>query len=107
MSIKITLQLSNAANFALVIHWLPCKVLELAAKAGGVVPGKLPQGKLPPRKPGDEEKIAKRTGQSSNSNGNGKTMSFYIMLACQIIAYSDFRHLVIHILNLTIAKPLA
>ena len=68
------------------------------------MPGKLPQGKLPPRSPGDEDKIAKRTGQSSNSNGNGKTMSFYILLTHPIIAYSNSRHLAICVVNLTTAK---
>ena len=60
-------------------------MLELAAKTGAIVPGKLPQGRLPPRSPGDEEKIAKRTGQSSDANGNGKTMSFYNLLALTIV----------------------
>ena len=56
-------------------------MLELAAKTGALVPGKLPQGRLPPRKPGDEEKIARRTGQSSGTNGNGKSMSLYNLWA--------------------------
>ena len=60
-------------------------MLELAAKTGALVPGKLPQGRLPPRKPGDEEKIARRTGQSSGTNGNGKTMSFYNLWAWPIL----------------------
>jgi len=47
-------------------------VLELALSTGAVVPGKQPEGKLPPRKPGDEEKIAKRLGQATSSNNNGK-----------------------------------
>ena len=61
------------------------KVLELAAKTGAIVPGTLPQGRLPPRSPGDEEKIAKRTGQSAGANGNGKTMSFYNLWAKPIL----------------------
>ena len=60
-------------------------MLELAAKTGALVPGRLPQGRLPPRSPGDEDKIAKRTGQSSGTNGNGKTMSFYNLLALTIV----------------------
>ena len=63
------------------VAFLFFKVLELAAKTGAIVPGKLPQGRLPPRSPGDEEKIAKRTGQSAGANGNGKTMSFYNLFA--------------------------
>lgn len=63
-------------DILLNIQWLPYKVQELAAKAGAVVPGKQPQGKLPPRKPGDEEKIARRLGQSASSNGNGNNMHF-------------------------------
>ena len=47
-------------------------MLELALSTGAVVPGKQPEGKLPPRKPGDEEKIAKRLGQATSSNNNGK-----------------------------------
>ena len=47
-------------------------MLKLAAATGALVPGISPQGKLPPRKPGDEDKIAKRLGQTSGSNVNGK-----------------------------------
>ena len=50
---------------------IPSKVLELALATGAIVPGKQPQGKLPPRKPGDDEKIAKRLGQSTSSNDKG------------------------------------
>ena len=46
-------------------------MLELALSTGAIVPGKQPEGKLPPRKPGDDEKIAKRLGQSTSSNDNG------------------------------------
>ena len=46
-------------------------MLELALSTGAIVPGKQPEGKLPPRKPGDDEKIAKRLGQSPSSNDNG------------------------------------
>ena len=50
---------------------IPSKVLELALATGAIVPGKQPQGKLPPRKPGDDEKIAKRLGQSTSPSDNG------------------------------------
>ena len=48
------------------------KVLKLAAVTGAIIPGISSQGRIPPRKPGDDEKIAKRLGQPSGSNGNGK-----------------------------------
>jgi len=51
---------------------IPSKVLELALATGAIVPGQQPQGKLPPRKPGDDEKIAKRLGQSTSPSDNGK-----------------------------------
>ena len=44
----------------------------LAVAAGAIVPGKQPNGRLPPRTPGDEEKIARRLGQASSTKGNGK-----------------------------------
>ena len=50
---------------------IPYKVLELALATGAIVPGQQPQGKLPPRKPGDDEKIAKRLGQSTSPSDNG------------------------------------
>ena len=44
----------------------------MAVAAGAIVPGKQPNGRLPPRTPGDEEKIARRLGQASSTKGNGK-----------------------------------
>ena len=58
-------------NIHLLHLLIPSKVLELALATGAIVPGKQPQGKLPPRKPGDDEKIAKRLGQSTSPNDNG------------------------------------
>ena len=40
------------------------------------MPGKQPFGRLPPRTPDDEAKIARRRGESSKSNGDGKSSSF-------------------------------
>lgn len=55
------------------ISWSPWKVEALAVAAGAIVPGKQPNGKLPPRTPGDEEKIARRLGQARSTKENGKT----------------------------------
>ena len=72
MSDEIFSLYNHKSEYSFFLYSLiPSKVLELALATGAIVPGKQPQGKLPPRKPGDDEKIAKRLGQSTSSNDNG------------------------------------
>ena len=64
-------------------------MLKLAAATGALVPGISPQGKLPPRKPGDEDKIAKRLGQTSGSNVNGKR---WLLHKDSILCYTNWQY---------------
>ena len=64
-------------------------MLKLAAATGALVPGISPQGKLPPIKPGDEDKIAKRLGQTSGSNVNGKR---WLLHKDSILCYTNWQY---------------